>query len=49
MSDPTVSRERETESQPAPYRKIAATGWISRLLPGARSEIYLGEDHLLLA
>jgi hypothetical protein len=31
------------------YRKIACTGWISRLLPGARSELYLGSDHLLHA
>src|ERR1700749_53499 len=47
MSDPAFSRSRETETRPAPYRKIAATGWTSRLLPGSRSEIYLGEDHLL--
>ena len=31
------------------YRKIASTGWTSRLLPGIRSAIYLGEDHLLHA
>jgi hypothetical protein len=49
MTDPAFPRERETESQPVPYRKIAATGWISRLIPGVRSEIYLGEDHLLHA
>ena len=42
MSDPVFSRGRETEQ--APYRKIAATGWTSRLLPGSRSEIYLGQD-----
>jgi len=32
-----------------PYRKIAATGWTSRVLPGVRSELYLGDDHLLHA
>lgn len=31
------------------YRKIASTGWISRLVPGVRSSIYLGQDHLLHA
>ena len=31
------------------YRKIAATSWFSRFLPGMRSSIYLAEDHLLLA
>jgi hypothetical protein len=49
MSDPAFSPGRETERQPAPYQKIAATGWTSRLVPGSRSEIYLGEDHLLHA
>src|ERR1700757_3070799 len=49
MSDPAFSRSREAGTRPAPYLKIAATGWISRLLPGARSTIYLGEDHLLHA
>ena len=49
MTDPVFSRERGTETRQAPYRKIAATGWISRLLPGARSAIYLGGDHLLHA
>src|SRR5215469_8680654 len=46
MSDPAFVK---SEPRPAPYRKIAATGWTSRLLPGSRSEIYLGEDHLLHA
>jgi hypothetical protein len=32
-----------------PYRKIAATDWTSRLLPGLRSTIYLTDDHLLHA
>ena len=49
MSDPALSRGRETATRPAPYKKIAATGWTSRVLPGSRSEIYLGEDHLLHA
>jgi hypothetical protein len=31
------------------YQKIASTGWISRLLPGTRSGLYLGSDHLLHA
>ena len=31
------------------YRKIAATSWFSRFLPGLRSSIYLADDHLLLA
>src|ERR1700746_1906317 len=49
MSDPAFPRSREAGARPAPYRKIAATGCTSRLLPGSRSEIYLGEDHLLHA
>jgi hypothetical protein len=31
------------------YRKIASTSWFSRCLPGMRSELYIGDDHLLLA
>jgi hypothetical protein len=31
------------------YRKIAATSWFFRLLPGLRSALYLADDHLLLA
>jgi hypothetical protein len=31
------------------YRKIASTSWVSRLLPGLRSGLYLADDHLLLA
>jgi len=31
------------------YRKIASTSWISRLRPGARSDLYLADDHLLHA
>jgi hypothetical protein len=46
MTDPAFAKP---EARPAPYRKIAATGWTSRLLPGARSAIYLGGDHLLHA
>jgi hypothetical protein len=49
MSNPIFSRRDGPKSQPAPYRKIAATGWISRLIPGVRSTIYLGDDHLLHA
>jgi hypothetical protein len=30
------------------YRKIASTSWVSRLLPGLRSALYLADDHLLL-
>ena len=30
------------------YRKIAATSWFSRFLPGMRSALYLTDDHLLL-
>jgi hypothetical protein len=33
----------------AHYRKIASTGWVSRLVPGVRSTIYVGDDHLLHA
>ena len=49
MSDPTFSRGRGTETPQVLYRKIAATGRTSRLLPGTRSTIYIGEDHLLHA
>jgi hypothetical protein len=38
----------KTARQPQ-YRKIASTGWISRLVPGVRSTIYVGNDHLLHA
>jgi hypothetical protein len=33
----------------AHYRKIASTGWISRLIPGVRSAVYVGDDHMLHA
>src|ERR1700722_5486388 len=38
----------KTARQP-PYRQIASTGWISRLVPGVRGTIYVGDDHLLHA
>lgn len=53
MTDPSFSRAGETiadkTAQQAQYRKIASTGLISRLVPGVRSDIYLGDDHLLHA
>ena len=59
MSDPALAKPSsdvrlsramtdKTERQ-VPYRKIAATGWTSRLFPGARSTLYLADDHLLHA
>ena len=59
MSDPAFARPSpevqlsqataDKTARQIPYRKIAATSWISRLLPGVRSAIYLGDDHLLHA
>jgi hypothetical protein len=59
MSDPVLAKP-SSDVRPSPtvankierqirYRKIAATGWTSRLFPGARSGLYLGDDHLLHA
>src|ERR1700693_5974698 len=59
MTDPAfaepssdVRLSRTMADQPAlqaPYRKMAAPVWPSRLFPGAPSAIYLGDDHLLHA
>jgi len=59
MSDPTFAQSssglplsQTTADKTAyqiSYRKIAATNWTSRILPGIRSAIYLGDDHLLHA
>jgi hypothetical protein len=39
----------DNTARQAHYRKIASTGLISRLVPGVRSDVYLGDDHLLHA
>ena len=49
-SDVRLSRTMaDKTAQQTPYRKIASTGLISRLVPGVRSDVYLGDDHLLHA
>ena len=49
-SDVRLSPTMADKTAPqAPYRKIAATNWTSRLFPGVRSAIYLADDHLLHA
>jgi hypothetical protein len=49
-SDVRLSRTMaDNTARQAHYRKIASTGLISRLVPGVRSDVYLGDDHLLHA